>query len=57
MIINEGKNPQIEINKKPPNLVGTEQENPSVGGTGYYVFAFLFRVLVPFGHPRFCSAL
>ena len=29
MIINEGKNRQIEIDEKPPNLVGTEEENRS----------------------------
>ena len=40
MTINEGKNRQIEIDEKPPNPVGTEEENRSVGGAGYYVFAF-----------------
>ena len=29
MIINEEKNRQIEINEKPPNPVGTEEENRS----------------------------
>ena len=29
MTINKGKNQQIEINEKPPNLVGTEEENQS----------------------------
>ena len=29
MTINEGKNWQIEINKKPPNPVRTEEENRS----------------------------
>ena len=29
MTINKEKNQQIEINKKPPNLVGTEEENRS----------------------------
>ena len=53
MTINEGKNRQIEIDKKPPNSVGTEEENRSAGGTGYYVFAFLFRVLVATSHQRF----
>ena len=55
MIINEGKNRQIEIDEKPPNPVGTEEENRSAGGTGYYVFAFLFRVLVAADRPR-CKA-
>ena len=29
MTINEGKNQQIEIDEKPPNPVGTEEENRS----------------------------
>ena len=33
--------------------MGTEEENRSVGRTGYYVFDFLFRVLVAAGRPRF----
>ena len=53
MIINEGKNRQIEIDEKPPNPVGIEEENRFAGGAGYYVFAFLFRVLVAAGRPRF----
>ena len=57
MIINEGKNRQIEINEKPPNPVGTEEENRSAGGAGYYVFVFLFRVLIAAGRPRFCLVL
>ena len=54
---NEGKNRHIEIDDKPPNPVGTEEENRSAGGAGYYVFAFLFRVLVAANRPRFRSAL
>ena len=57
MIINEGKNRQIEIDKKPPNPVGTKEENQSAGGAGYYVFAFLFWVLVVTSHPRICLIL
>ena len=57
MIINEKKNRQIEIDKKPPNPVGTEEENRSAGGAGYYIFAFLFRVLVAASRPRFCLVL
>ena len=53
MIINEGKNRQIEINKKPPNPVGTEEENRSASRAGYYLFAFLFRLLRVAGQPRF----
>ena len=30
----------------------TEEENRSASGAGYYVFAFLFRVLVAAGRPR-----
>ena len=54
MINNKGKNRQIEINEKPPDPVGTEEENRSAGGAGYCVFAFLFGVLVVAGRPRFC---
>ena len=50
---NKRKNRQIEINEKPPNPVGTEEENRSEGGAGYYVIAFLFRVLVAAGRLRF----
>ena len=53
MINNKGKNRQIEIDEKPPDPVGTEEENRSVGGAGYCVFAFLFGVLVIAGRPRF----
>ena len=54
---NEGKNQQIEIDKKPPNPVGIEEENQSVSRAGYYVFVFLFRVLVAASCPRFCLIL
>ena len=54
MIINKRKNRQIQIDKKPPNLVGTEEENRSAGSTVYYIFVFLFRVLVAASRPRFC---
>ena len=37
--------------------MGTEEENRSAGGASYYVFAFLFRVLVAAGRPRFCLVL
>ena len=53
MTINKRKNRQIEIDEKPFNPVETEEENQSVGKAGYYVFAFLFRVLVAVGCPRF----
>ena len=43
---NKGKNQQIEIDEKSPNLLETEEKNRSASGAGYYVFAFLFRVLV-----------
>ena len=33
-MINKGKNRQIEIDKKPPNSVGTEEENRSTGREG-----------------------
>ena len=51
---NKRKNWQIEINEKPPNPVGTKEENRSAGGAGYSVFAFLFWVLVIAGQSRFC---
>ena len=54
---NERKNRQIEIDEKPPNPVGTEKENRSVGGASYYIFASLFQVLVAAGRPRFCLVL
>ena len=57
MIINEGKNRQIEIDEKSPNPVGIEEENRSAGGAGYYAFAFLFQVLMAVGRPRFCLVL
>ena len=57
MIIKKGKNRQIEIDEKPPNPVGTKKEYRSASGAGYYVFAFLFRVLIAAGHPRFCLVL
>ena len=57
MIINEGKNRQIEIDEKPPNPVGTEEENRSTGGAGYYILAFLFQRLVATGRPCFCLIL
>ena len=57
MIINKGKNQQIEINEKPPNPIGTGEENRSASGAGYYVFTFLFRVLVAASRPRFCLIL
>ena len=50
----QSKNWQVENDKKPPNPVGTEEENRSAGMTGYYVFAFLFWVLVAAGRPHFC---
>ena len=50
---NKERKRQIEIDKKPPNLVETEEENLFAGGTGYYVFAFLFQVLVATSRPRF----
>ena len=50
---NKEKNQQIEIDKKPPNLVGTEEENRSAGRADYYVFAFLFWVLVVASRPCF----
>lgn len=53
MIINKEKNWQIEINEKPPDLVKIEEENWSTGEAGYYVFAFLFRVLVVAGLLQF----
>ena len=51
---NKGKNWQIEIDEKPLNPVGTEEESRSAGGVGYYVFAFLFWVLMVASRPRFC---
>ena len=33
--------------------MGTEEENRCAGGAGYYVLAFLFRVLVAADRPRF----
>ena len=53
MIINKRKNRQIEIDEKPPNSVGTEEENRSAGGAGYYVLTFLFQRLVATGRLRF----
>ena len=57
IIINEGKNRQIEIDERLSNPVGTEEKNRSASGTGYYVFAFLFLVLVAAGRSRFCLVL
>ena len=55
-MINKGKNQQIEINKKPLNPEGIEEENRSAAvKPGYNVFAFLFRVLVA-GQLRFYLA-
>ena len=54
MINNEGKNWQIEINEKPPDIVGTEEENRSASGAGYCVFALFFGVLVVASQPCFC---
>ena len=57
MIINEGKNRQIEIDEKPPNPMETEEENRSASKASYYIFAFLFRVLVAAGRSHFCLVL
>ena len=54
MIDNKEKNWQIEIDKKPLDSVGIEEENRSTSGSSYFVFAFLFEVLVVAGQPRFC---
>ena len=53
MIKNKWKNRQIEIDKKPLNLVRTEEENRSVGRTDYYIFAFLFQILLAAGRLYF----
>ena len=46
MIINEGKNRQIEIDKKPPNPVGTEEEKRSYAGASRLVLlGFLDRAV------------
>ena len=37
--------------------MGTEKENRSIGGAGYYVLAFLFQVLVAAGRLHFCLVL
>lgn len=41
MIINQKKNQQIEINKKPLNPVKTKEKNGSVAKAGYYIFTFM----------------
>ena len=46
MIINKRKNRQIEINEKTFDVVKTKEENRSASKVGYYIFAFLFRILV-----------
>ena len=53
-MIDKEKNRQIEIDKKPSNKVETEEENRSVGGVGYYVFALLFKGLIIAGWLHFC---
>ena len=53
MIINKGKNWQIEIDEKLPDPIGTKEENRLAGGAGYCIFAFLFGVLVVANQPHF----
>lgn len=57
MIINKGIKRQIDINKKLSNPVEIEEENQFADRVGYYVFAFLFRILMAAGRPRFCLVL
>lgn len=50
MIINKGKNQQIEINKKFLDPVGTEKKNRSADKKSY----ILFGVLVIIGQLHYC---